>query len=84
MLKWLLSVEEGCKDRLTDEYWQKLEGCVGFLQREIGKIYVKVLTRSGGHDVEELLQELSGLVGSAGAGGRTSVADLLFQLKELS
>ena len=85
MLKWLLSVEGGCKERLKAEYWQKLEGCVGFLQRTLGTIYVEILTgRGGGGDVAQLLQELSGLVGSAGVGGRTSVESLLFQLQELS
>ena len=57
---------------------------MGFLQRTLGTIYVEMLTRSGGDDIEELLQKLSCLLGSVGTGGRTSVADLLFQLKELS
>ena len=46
---------------------------------------MKVLTGGGGEgDVDQLLEELSCLVGSVGVGDRTSVVDLLFQLKELS
>ena len=61
ILKWLLSVEERCKVRLKTEYLQKLEGCVGFLQRELGKIYVKVIERRGREGnvwrwLEELIQ----------------------------
>ena len=51
---------------------------MGYLQKKLGTIYVEMLTRSGGDDVEELLQKLSCLVGSVGAGGRTSVKTSIF------
>ena len=61
VLKYLQGVEKGCMDRLKLEYQNTFHGCIEFLSKKLGQLYLSYLERSGGSNVKNWLDQMAKL-----------------------